>query len=629
MELSPTPFGSKTIISDLTTKNTNIDDVRAIVLSDQNILDIKGIELGRFSSLSLLNLTFNSISTLEPLSFLPPSSYSPFLTSLNVSHNKLTTLSGVESLPSLKVLRASNNKLEEVSSLCKLPSLEELWLSRNSIDSPQFLNLLNLSNLSHFVGSHNPWCSHERYKNVLLSMLVSCETLDCRPVTPDDLYIASEFAQSTDGKGVFHKLKFTILQSENKSYFMRKLSDKEAKSAGSRAAQAGRRNLNIKRYKNSNDNSTIAAGKVVTNPKDLRLRVENRKEISSTSSPTKRGSPSVSPIRSPSKSTSKPVTNFVPKFPKPPPGSTLLTASISDCLSLLPNFGDSLSKMKEEKATAKRKARKRTNPTLPPRTGEIKFKPVSWQGSINVTTSTPPRVDSNPGVNALSPRVTETVSDQPGLLQGTDDAPHPVGTLSPRPYPVIAPSFKTLYTKGGVGCESKSDGTAYAKYPSGGHAVSRDTDRVTCSYVNGRVAVTFDSRGNGSVYYPDGKTALSMSTQECLWFKKVEGTQRTAKTKFDIVPLNGSSGVVRIPLNQSLGVDFCVSPLRIELYFKVKNVHCKFVAPGTEGGAVVVGIEGKGDIWGEKDRVKKVKKKVENLEHGDLLSAIQRAVAEL
>ena len=108
----PTPFGSTTILSDLSTNTTNIDYVRAIVLSDQNILDIKGIELDRFSSLSMLNLSFNSIPTLAPLLFLPPSSYSPFLTNLDVSHNKLTTLSGVEFLPSLKILRASNNKLE-------------------------------------------------------------------------------------------------------------------------------------------------------------------------------------------------------------------------------------------------------------------------------------------------------------------------------------------------------------------------------------------------------------------------------------------------------------------------------------------------------------------------------------
>ena len=40
--------------------------------------------------------------------------------------------------------------------------------------------------------------------------------------------------------------------------------------------------------------------------------------------------------------------------------------------------------------------------------------------------------------------------------------------------------------------------------------------------------------------------------------------------------------------------------------------------------------KGKADIWGESERrAKKLKKKEEAMEHGEFLSAIQRAVAEL
>ncbi|GMI09057.1 hypothetical protein TrRE_jg4360 [Triparma retinervis] len=563
--LPPTPFGATTVLSDLSTETANLEHVRAIILSDQNILDVKGIELDRFSSLSMLNLSFNSISTLTPLSFVSPSSYSSFLTNLDVSHNKLTSLSGVESLPSLKVLRASNNKIEEVSSLCDLTSLEELWLSRNVIDAPQLLNLTQLPNLLHFIGSSNPWCSHEHYKIVLLSMFENCQTFDCRPVEEDDLDEAAEFAVSTDGKGVFHKLKFTILQSENHSYFKQKVSNKEA--------------------------NTSTSG--------------------------------------PSKTTTTAAINPIPKSP---PGATLATASISDCLSLLPSFGDEIAKIKKEKAVARRKVRKKPSTSLPPKTGQVKFKPVSWQGSINSEAGHSPHSSHGGNAGVASPRVMETIEGDNGtepshLVQGDPDpgsVPSP-----PRPVRAVALPFKKLYTKGGVGIESKSDGTAYAKWPSGGHAINRDSSRLTCTYSSGRVAVTFDDLGNGSVYYPDGKTALSLSPQECLFFRKVEGTQRTSKTKFDIVPLNSSSGQVRIPLHQSVGVDFCASPLRIEVYFKVKNIHCKFVAPGTEGGQVVVPIERKGDLFGERERVKKVKEEVVPLEHGDFLSAIQRAVAGL
>jgi hypothetical protein len=547
----------------------------------------------------------------------------------------------VESLPSLKVLRASNNKIEEVSSLCDLTSLEELWLSRNVIDAPQLLNLTQLPNLLHFIGSSNPWCSHEHYKIVLLSMFENCQTFDCRPVEEDDLDEAAEFAVSTDGKGVFHKLKFTILQSENHSYFKQKVSNKEAKSASSRASQAGRKKTNNRRYNNINNinkSNSIGPNAVLTNPKELRLHVNNMKKMSATSSTSRRGSPiHRSPISTRSStSTSGPskttTTAAINPIPKSPPGATLATASISDCLSLLPSFGDEIAKIKKEKAVARRKVRKKPSTSLPPKTGQVKFKPVSWQGSINSEAGHSPHSSHGGNAGVASPRVMETIEGDNGtepshLVQGDPDpgsVPSP-----PRPVRAVALPFKKLYTKGGVGIESKSDGTAYAKWPSGGHAINRDSSRLTCTYSSGRVAVTFDDLGNGSVYYPDGKTALSLSPQECLFFRKVEGTQRTSKTKFDIVPLNSSSGQVRIPLHQSVGVDFCASPLRIEVYFKVKNIHCKFVAPGTEGGQVVVPIERKGDLFGERERVKKVKEEVVPLEHGDFLSAIQRAVAGL
>ena len=221
--------------------------------------------------------------------------------------------------------------MTEISSLCDLTSLEELWLSRNCIDAPQFLNLSQLSSVSHFVGSSNPWCSHEHYKTVLLSMFENCQTFDCGRITEHDLDEAAEFAVSTDGKGVFHKLKFTILQSENQSYFKQKLFNKEAKSASSRASQAGRKKINSKRYNNDNSNSMATSVAVLTNPKDLRRHVNSRKKMmSSTSSPAKRSSRSASPTqRSPmsmkSTKTTKSNVTSISSIPKSPPGATLAT----------------------------------------------------------------------------------------------------------------------------------------------------------------------------------------------------------------------------------------------------------------------------------------------------------------
>jgi hypothetical protein len=147
-------------------------------------------------------------------------------------------------------------------------------------------------------------------------------------------------------------------------------------------------------------------------------------------------------------------------------------------------------------------------------------------------------------------------------------------------------------------------------------------------YNSGKVAVMFDQSGNGQVNYPDGKTVLSMSLNKCLLFKKAAGGKKGVAG--GIEELGAGSGERKIKLSEELGVAFCAAPLKIEVYFRCKGVHCKFSAPGLfRSGSSVEVIKGKGDLFGEKDRLKVERKEQENLSHGDFLSAIQQAVAGL
>ena len=53
--------------------------------------------------------------------------------SLNVMHNKLKSLGGVEALRKLDCLRAAKNRISDVSALTGAAELNELWLQNNRV----------------------------------------------------------------------------------------------------------------------------------------------------------------------------------------------------------------------------------------------------------------------------------------------------------------------------------------------------------------------------------------------------------------------------------------------------------------------------------------------------------------
>ena len=100
--------------------------------------------------------------------------------------------------------------------------------------------------------------------------------------------------------------------------------------------------------------------------------------------------------------------------------------------------------------------------------------------------------------------------------------------------------------------------------------------------------------------------------------------------KVDVQTITTSSPPVNITLSKELAVTFPPNHLRINVFVKSKNCHCKFYAPNTKNGSVVEVIQGKGDVLGQHDKKeRKQKKKDEPMEHGDFLSAISAAVAGL
>ena len=149
--------------------------------------------------------------------------------------------------------------------------------------------------------------------------------------------------------------------------------------------------------------------------------------------------------------------------------------------------------------------------------------------------------------------------------------------------------------------------------------MTRGSDYITANYGSGKICCLFEG-GNGSVMDKNGRTLVSLSGVKCLVFEGKGGK--------DIREWEG--GARRFTCGKELGVMFCPEPFSVVVYFKHKNIHAKFCAPGVfKGGGSVEVIQGKEDLFG--DEARKRKERVEKVEtsHGDFLSAIQAAVAGL
>ena len=90
----------------------------------------------RLVSLKTLDLSHNKLTSLEGIDFLVS------LKALDLSHNKLTSLEGIDFLTSLVVLNLKDNKLTSLA--LKLPNLKELDTTDNPIDNGGWLSTLKV-----------------------------------------------------------------------------------------------------------------------------------------------------------------------------------------------------------------------------------------------------------------------------------------------------------------------------------------------------------------------------------------------------------------------------------------------------------------------------------------------------
>ena len=117
----------------------------------REVEDVSGVQ--SLVGLSDLNLAFNRIRTLRPLSPLTELRY------LNLMHNNVKSLRGIEELKGLRVLKVSDNQVRSLAPLSALVDLEELWVHNNDISTIREVDHLEkLTKLTHLWLLPNQCC---------------------------------------------------------------------------------------------------------------------------------------------------------------------------------------------------------------------------------------------------------------------------------------------------------------------------------------------------------------------------------------------------------------------------------------------------------------------------------------
>eukprot|EP01059_Diplonema_ambulator_P036184 TRINITY_DN8927_c0_g1_i1.p1 TRINITY_DN8927_c0_g1~~TRINITY_DN8927_c0_g1_i1.p1 ORF type:complete len:723 (+),score=172.34 TRINITY_DN8927_c0_g1_i1:49-2217(+) len=140
--------------------------VKSLDLSHNELSHLGGLQ--PFSSLIALDLSYNRLVSLSGLPL--------GLVRLNVSHNQLTNIEGLATLPLLQDLDVSNNKLTSVHGIQRSSPLTSLKLGNNRLSSArgienlQHLQTLELhNNFINRVEDLEALCSNRRLKNLTIS----------------------------------------------------------------------------------------------------------------------------------------------------------------------------------------------------------------------------------------------------------------------------------------------------------------------------------------------------------------------------------------------------------------------------------------------------------------------------
>ncbi|OQS00380.1 hypothetical protein THRCLA_21690 [Thraustotheca clavata] len=84
---------------------------------------------------------------------------------LNIMHNYVESLTGVEKLVQLRTLKCGHNKIQNLHGIFdNLVHLEELWLNSNRIELAELSSLRPLAHLQTLILEPNPCCKEPMIK---------------------------------------------------------------------------------------------------------------------------------------------------------------------------------------------------------------------------------------------------------------------------------------------------------------------------------------------------------------------------------------------------------------------------------------------------------------------------------
>lgn len=123
-------------------------------------------EIGKCTSLTVLNISKNSLSALDSISGLPSLKF------VNISYNSIRDISGLNQCPALIKIEALGNTVSEMRSVLALDSL-------------QSLKVLNLQSMT--KEDANPVCKENGYRATIVKALPQLQRLDFLPRSVSEL----------------------------------------------------------------------------------------------------------------------------------------------------------------------------------------------------------------------------------------------------------------------------------------------------------------------------------------------------------------------------------------------------------------------------------------------------------
>jgi len=111
-----------------------LPNLKTLYLAHNALTDLSA--LSNLSNLERLDVSYNALTTLAPITA------NPALTELRAGNNRITVLGPMNELPNLKVLDVGHNSLTDVSVLGSCPELQELDISNNQLADISSLSAL-------------------------------------------------------------------------------------------------------------------------------------------------------------------------------------------------------------------------------------------------------------------------------------------------------------------------------------------------------------------------------------------------------------------------------------------------------------------------------------------------------